>query len=104
PLMRTTNKQVAKNISMRNYMVTIARVLLAGAAVFLTADGVLSANPRSLSGVGQTGGTSSSQPLPNVDVTLFEATTGLPTALGEASTDGSGRFSIRYTRSTSCRI
>ena len=85
-------------------MVTITRVLLAGAAVLLTAGGVLSANPRSLSGVVQTGGASSSQPLPNVHVTLFEATLGEPTELGHATTDGSGRFSIRYTRSTSRTI
>src|SRR6266545_3632344 len=104
PLMRTTNKQVAKNISMRNYMLTITRVLLIGAAILLTAHGVLSANPRSLSGVVQTGGTSSSQPLPNVHVTLFEATTGQPATLGQATTDASGRFSIRYTRSTSQSI
>ena len=69
-------------ISMRNYMVTITRMLLAGAAVLLTADGVLSANPGSPSGVVQTGGTSSSQPLSNVHVTLFEATTGNGMALG----------------------
>src|SRR4030095_16868486 len=74
-------------ISMRNCMVKITRVLLAGAAVLLTAHGVLSANPRSLSGVVQTGGTSTSQPLPNVHVTLFEATTGQPTMLGEATAE-----------------
>src|SRR5213592_2829873 len=89
---------------MKNYMVTITRVLLAGAAVLLTAGGVLSANPRSLSGVVQTGGTSSSQPLPNVHVSLFEATTGQPATLGQATTDASGRFSIRYTRRTSHSI
>ena len=50
---------------MRNYVTTITRVVLAGAAVLLTAEQVLSANPRSLSGVVQTGGTSSSQPLPD---------------------------------------
>src|SRR5437764_14460786 len=91
-------------ISMRNYVATITRVLLAGAAILLTADGVLLANPNSLSGVVQTGGTSSSQPLPNVQVTLFEATTGQPTTLGQATTNASGRFSIRYTRSTSHSI
>ena len=53
-----------------------------------------------LTGVVQTGGTSSSQPLPNVDVSLFEATAGQPTMLGQATTDGSGRFSIRYTKAT----
>ena len=57
-----------------------------------------------LSGVVQKGGTSSSQPLPNVHVSLFEATTGQPTILGQATTNGSGRFTIRYTRSTSQSI
>jgi len=37
-------------IPMRNYIVTFTRVLLAGAAVLITTDGGLSANPRSLSG------------------------------------------------------
>ena len=37
-------------ISMRNHIVTFTRVLLAGAAVLITTDGGLSANPRSLSG------------------------------------------------------
>src|SRR5437762_3099368 len=89
-------------ISIRNYVVTI--VLLAGAALLLTAHGGSSANPRSLTGVVQTGGTTSSQALPNVQVSLFEATTEQPTMLGQATTDASGRFSIRYTRSTSHSI
>src|SRR6266478_7510346 len=89
---------------MRDYMVTMTRVLLTGAAVLLTADGALSANPRSLSGVVQTGGTSSSQPLPNVDVTLFEATLGQPTALGHATTDDAGRFAIPYKKKSSSSI
>ena len=42
--------------------------------MFMTAHAVSSANPQSLRGMVQTGGTSSSQPLPNVQVTLFEAT------------------------------
>src|SRR5437762_3886082 len=91
-------------ISMKNYLITITRVLLAGTAALLTADSALSANPRSLSGVVQTGGTSSSLPLPNIHVTLFEATTGQPTMLGQATTDSSGQFSIRYTRGTSQSI
>src|SRR6266576_5533670 len=91
-------------ISMRNYMVTISRVLLVAAAILLTADGALCASPGSLSGVVQTGGTSSSQPLPNVHVSLFEATTGQPIMLGQATTNGSGQFSIRYTRGTSQSI
>ncbi len=89
---------------MRNYMVTISRVLLVAAAILLTADGALCTSPGSLSGVVQTGGTRSSQPLPNVHVSLFEATTGQPTMLGQATTNGSGQFSIRYTRGTSQSI
>src|SRR5439155_12050502 len=77
---------------------------LAGAVILLTAHGALSANSRSLGGVVQTGGTDSSQPLPNVQVALFEATTGQPAMLAKATTDGSGQFSIRYTRSTSRSI
>src|SRR6266702_6765033 len=91
-------------ISTTDYMVTLTRVLLTGAAVLLTADGALSANPRSLSGVVQTGGTSSSQPLPNVQVTLFEATRTLPSALGQATTDVLGRFAIPYKKKSSSSI
>jgi len=85
-------------------MVTMTRLLLAGAAVLLTTDAALSANPKSLSGIVQTGGTSSSQPLPNVHVTLFEATHALPTIVGEATTDASGQFTISYRRRSSSTI
>ena len=91
-------------ISMRSYLITITRVLLTGAALLLRPDTALSANAGSLTGVVQTGGTSSSQPLPNVHVSLFEATTGQPTMLGQATTNGSGQFSIGYTRGTSQSI
>ena len=79
-------------------------MLLAGAAIVLTAHAVSSANPRSLSGVVQTGGTTSSQPLPDIHVTLFEATRALPSALGQATTDASGRFTIPYKKSSSSSI
>ena len=91
-------------IPIRNYMITMTRLLLVGAAVLLTTDPALSANPRSLSGIVQTGGTSSSQPLPNVNVTLFEATLGQLTALGHATTDAAGRFAIPYKKNTSSSI
>ncbi|HEX4707464.1 MAG TPA: hypothetical protein VH229_06990, partial [Candidatus Udaeobacter sp.] len=81
---------------MRNYMVTITRVLLMGGAVLLSTNEVLWADLKSVSGVVQTGGTSSNQPLPNVHVTLFESTEALPRAVGQATTDASGRFTIRY--------
>jgi hypothetical protein len=82
----------------------ITRALLTGAAIFLTADAVLSANPKSLSGIVQTGGTSSSQPLANVQVTLFEATQALPTMIGQATTNASGLFTIPYRNKTSSSI
>jgi hypothetical protein len=91
-------------ISIRNYMVTMTRLLLLGAAGLLTTDAALSANPKSLGGIVQTGGTSSSQPLPNVNVTLFEATLGQPTALGHATTDAAGRFTIPYKKNSSSSI
>jgi len=79
-------------------------VLLAGATVLLTPGEVLSASPRSLSGVVQTGGTTSRQPLPHVDVTLFEATAARPTVLGSATTDASGHFTINSPHDTSSSI
>src|SRR2546430_5403244 len=91
-------------ISMRNYMVTMTRLLLVGAAVLLTTDAALSANPKSLSGIVQTGGTSSSQPLSNVNVTLFQATLGQPIALGHTTTDAAGRFIIPDKKSISSSI
>src|SRR5437667_6155903 len=92
-----------RTISMRNFTFMIAPVVAMVAMVTAT-FGVSSASPRSLNGVVQTGGTSSSQALPNVHVSLFEATTGQPTMLGQATTDASGQFSIRYTRNTSQSI
>ena len=63
---------------MKNCKLIITRVVVAVAGLFITAHAVSSANPKSVRGVVQTGGTSSSQPLPNVQVTLFEATNALP--------------------------
>src|SRR5262245_21851126 len=77
---------------------------VAGAASLSATRGVSSASPRSLSGVVQTGGTSSSQPLPNVNVTLFEATPALPAVMGQATTDAAGRFTIPYKKSNSSSI
>lgn len=82
----------------------MTRVLLAGVAILLVAHGSSSANPRSLSGVVQTGGTTSSQSLPSVHVTLFEATRALPAVLGQATTDASGRFTIPYKNSSTSSI
>src|SRR5262249_45246121 len=89
---------------MKNYKVAITRVLLTGAAIFLTSGEVLPANPKSVIGVVQTGGTSSSQPLPNVHVTLFEATHALPRMVGQATTNSSGQFTIAFNKKSSSSI
>lgn len=88
---------------MKILVLTTARALV-GAAI-LTATGVVSsANAYSLDGVVQTGGTGSTQPLANINVTLFEATNGQPTLLGQATTDGSGQFTVTSSKNTSSSI
>lgn len=71
-------------------------LLMAIAAILVATCAIASAGDRSLSGVVQTGGTTSSIPLANVDVTLFAATSGQPAPVAHATTDSSGRFSIPY--------
>ena len=89
---------------MENCKLIVMRVVVAGAAMLMTTHAVSSANPKSLPGVVQTGGTSSSQPLPNVHVTLLEATPAIPTVVGQATADASGRFTIPYRKSNSSSI
>ncbi len=89
---------------MKNCKLIITRVVVGGVAIFMTAHAVSSANPKSVRGVVLTGGTRSSEPLPNVHVTLFEATPAVPTVVGQATTDASGRFTIPYTKSKSSSI
>jgi len=78
--------------------------LLASAALFMAALGVPSASGTTLNGVVQTGETCSTQPLAHVHVTLFEATTGQPTVIGQATTDAFGRFSIQSAKNMSSSI
>ena len=91
-----------ETISMRTFMAI--RLLMAAAAILITAHAASSANAASLNGVVQTGGTGSAQPLPNVNVTLFEATAALPTTVGQATTGAAGQFAIPYRNRTSSRI
>src|SRR6266699_6610890 len=91
-------------VSMRTFMFMTARVLIAAASILIATRAISSASPASLSGVVQTGGTASAQPLSNVSVTLFEASLGQTTALGQATTDASGRFTIPYRTSGSSSI
>jgi streptogramin lyase len=81
-----------------------SRLLIAAAAILMATSGVASAGGKSVRGVVQTGGTTSSVPLANVNVTLFEATSSQPTALGQAATDASGRFTIPYRKGSSSSI
>ena len=89
---------------MKNCKLVVTRVVVAVAVLFMTAHAVSSANPKSVRGVVQTGGTSSSQPLPNVHVTLLEATSALSTVVGQATTDALGRFTIQYRKRNSSSI
>jgi hypothetical protein len=88
----------------KNCKLNVTRVALAGAALLMTTHVVSSANPKSIRGVVQSGGTGSSQPLPNVHVTLLEATPALPTTIGEATTDVSGQFAIPYSKKSTSSI
>ncbi|HEY4270966.1 MAG TPA: hypothetical protein VGM65_03100 [Candidatus Udaeobacter sp.] len=78
---------------MRTFTFMTAPVL-ASAAMFMATLSVPSASGTTLNGIVQTGATCSTQPLAHVHVTLFEATTGQPTVIGQATTDESGHFSI----------
>ncbi len=62
------------------------------------------APPAQLSGVVQSGGTTTTRPLAGVTVTLLEATTAAPRALGQATTDARGRFTIRAAQDSSAGI
>src|ERR1700732_505536 len=73
------------------------------ALAYLTSS-TSSAGAASLRGIVQTGGTTGKTPLPNVNVTLFEATKGLPTVLGRATTNASGQFVIPSPTDTSASI
>jgi DNA-binding beta-propeller fold protein YncE len=81
---------------LREFLSFITNHTLVAVAVISTATGSFSsAGSASLSGVVQTGGTSLALPLPNVSVTLFEATNAQPVVLGQATTDAAGRFVIK---------
>jgi len=89
---------------MRNFMFMTARVLIAAAAIVAATGLVSSASAFSLNGVVQSGGTASTQPLANVDITLFEATAARPTVLGRATTNTFGQFTITSPQNTSSSI
>jgi hypothetical protein len=71
-------------VSMRTFMFMTARVLIAAASILIATRAVSSAGASSLSGMVQTGGTASAQPLPNVSVTLLELFNDPPTTVGQA--------------------
>ena len=92
-----------KQTRMRTFRFITAPVL-ASAVMFMATLSVPSARGTTLNGIVQTGGTSSTQPLPHIHVTLFEATSTQPTVLGEATTNASGQFSITSQNNTSSSI
>ena len=84
-------------------MLSTTRLLMFGVALLLVAPAI-PASAKSLSGVVQTGDSSSHAPLADVGVTLFEATSAQPTAIGQATSDASGRFTIAYRKGSSSSI
>ncbi|MGH3126474.1 MAG: hypothetical protein ACRDPX_01005 [Gaiellaceae bacterium] len=68
-------------------------VLAIAAAVALPRSAGAAA-PATLSGVVQSGGTTSTRPLANARVTLYEATAAAPKVLGQATTSATGAFAI----------
>lgn len=89
---------------MQTFTFSPTRVFSAGAAILVAVSIASSASAGSLSGLVQTGGTGATEPLANVDVTLFEATTARPTMLGEATTDAAGHFAIVSPKDSSSSI
>jgi len=79
-------------------------VRLSLAALILTLCGVSSVDAATLKGTVQTGEGRRAQPMSNVAVTLYEATTGAPTVIGAATTQKSGKFTISAPSKTSSSI
>jgi hypothetical protein len=73
---------------------SLVAMRLAAASTLFVCLGLLPAIAASLSGIVQTGGTFYTHPLPNVNVTLFEATSGSPNPLGNATSNALGQFTI----------
>lgn len=57
-----------------------------------------------LIGIVQSGGPANAQPIPDVSVTVYEATAQEPSIVGTAKTDAEGRFSLHMDRDKSDRI
>ena len=89
---------------MRMARLMSSHVLVAAAAWLIGMSTVGVASGAALNGVVQTGGTGSPTPLANVKVTLFEATSAQPSALGQATTNASGGFAIPYRKGSSASI
>ena len=89
---------------MRMARLMSSHVLVAAAAWLIGMSAVGAASGAALNGVVQTGGTGSPTPLANVKVTLFEATSAQPSALGQATTNASGGFAIPYRKGSSASI
>src|SRR5216683_3601369 len=93
----------AKQRRIRTFKFITAPVTVS-AVLFMATLSVPSASGTTLNGIVQTGDTCSTQPLAHAHVTLFEATTGQPTVIGQATTDASGHFSISSPNNMSSSI
>ena len=83
---------------------SVVAVCMAAAATTVLPGGAGAAPAASLSGVVQSGGTASARPLGGVEVTLYEATSGRPTARDTATTAADGTFLLTATRRESSGV
>jgi hypothetical protein len=85
-------------MSLISFTVARMRIVTVTLAIICMASSLCG---ETIAGTIQSGGTSSSVPLRNVTVTLFEATTGSPYRLAQAKSDARGRFLITSSKDSS---
>lgn len=89
---------------MRSSFLTIFGRTLTLVPAIAMALGVPIAHAITLQGMVQSGGTVSIKPIPQVAVTLFEATASRPNQVGHAISDSSGKFSVQSPASESSSV
>ena len=88
-------------MSLVTFSIVRLRIVIASVAIACMASSLYAAT---LNGTIQSGGNSFSVPLGNVNVALYEATTGTPNLLAQASSDSLGHFLITSPRDWTASI
>jgi hypothetical protein len=88
-------------MSLSTFSIVRMRIVTVSIAIACMASSLYAAT---ISGTIQSGGTSFSVPLRNVNVALFEATTGTPNLLAQARSDSFGHFLITSPKDSSASI